>query len=115
MNEDLCRRNDARIEELVKDMASAKTEHHSFRRRLDELEENGRRQNDILVTLQRQADAIESINKKIDGVASSVCSVAGRVAEIEREPAERWKKICFEIIKYIVLAAVAAAAGYLMK
>jgi len=96
-------------------MAENRTEHRSFRRRLDELEETGRRQNDILITLQRQADAIESINSKIDGVADSVRSVAGRVAQIEKEPAERWKKIGFEIIKYIVLAALGAAAGYLMK
>ena len=110
-----CQHNERRIEELVKDMASAKTEHHSFKRRLDELEENGRKQNEILITLQRQADAIESINKKIDVVADSVEAVNGRVAQMEKEPAERWKKISFEIIKYIVLAAAGAVAGYFLK
>lgn len=103
------------ITQLSEGLAENRTEHRSFRRRLDDLEENGRRQNEILITLQRQADAIESINKKIDSVADSVKSVAGRVTRMEQEPAERWKKVCFEIIKYIVLAAVGAAAGYLMK
>ena len=103
------------ITQLSEAVAENRTEHRSFRRRLDELEEAGKRQNEILLTLQRQADAIESINKKIDGVADSVKSVAGRVSEIEKEPAERWKKVSFEIIKYIVLAAVGAAVGFYMK
>lgn len=103
------------IRDLIRDSASNKTEHQSFRRRLDILEENGRRQNEILVTLQRQADAIEAMNEKIDLLAGGVNRVAGRVAEIERGPGEKWRKISFEIIKYIVLAAVGAAVGFVMK
>lgn len=103
------------ITQLSAGMAENRSEHRSFRRRLDELEENGRRQNEVLITLQRQADAIESINKKIDGVAGSVEAVADRVSKMEQEPAERWKKIGFEIIKYAVLAALSAAAGYMLK
>lgn len=110
-----CLSMQSHITQLSEAVAENRTEHRSFRRRLDELEEAGKRQNEILLTLQRQADAIESINKKIDGVADSVKSVAGRVSEIEKEPAERWKKVSFEIIKYIVLAAVGAAVGFYMK
>lgn len=115
MQDPHCQRNDQRIEELVKDMAAAKAEHQSFKRRIDELEEDGKRQYDILITLQKQADAIETMNGKIDGVASSVKSIADRVEEIEKEPADRWKKISYEIIKYIVLAVVGAFVGYFAK
>lgn len=115
MNDAHCQHNDKRIEELVKDMASAKTEHQSFKRRLDELEETGKRQNEILVTLQRQADAIETMNGKIDGVATSVKNVAQRVEEIENEPADRWKKMGFEIVKYIILAVLGVFVGYFLK
>lgn len=110
-----CQHNDTLIEDLIRDSASNKTEHQSFRRRLDELEETGRRQSEILVTLQRQADAIEAMNQKIDLLAGGVNRVEGRVAEMESEPGERWKKMGFEIIKYIALAAVGAGVGYLMK
>ena len=34
---------------------------------------------------------------------------------IEHEPGEKWKKITFEIVKYLVLAAVGVAAGYFIK
>ena len=83
--------------------------------RLDELEHSDRMQSDMHVALQRQADAIDALHEKIDLLADQMKSVSNRVAEIEKEPGERWKKISFEIIKYIVLAAVGAAIGYLSK
>jgi len=86
-----------------------------FFKKMDELEEAGRRQNEILITLQRQADAIEALNDKIDLLAGGVNRVAGRVDRMEREPGDRWKKICFEIIKYIALAAAGAALAQLTK
>lgn len=103
------------VTQLAEGMAENRSEHKSFRRRLDELEEAGRRQNDILITLQRQADAIEAMGEKIETLAGCLNRVTGRVAEMEREPGERWKKIVFEIIKYIVLAALGAAVGFMMK
>lgn len=115
MNEVKCQQNDQRINELVKDMAAAKMEHQSFKRRLDDLEETGKRQNDILVTLQKQADAIETMNGKIDGVASSVEKMSRRVEQIENEPADRWKKMSFEIVKYLILAVLGAFVGYFIK
>ena len=110
-----CMHHSNQLDRLMQDSASNKTEHASFRRRLEELEENGRRQNDILLTLQRQADAIEAMGEKIEDLAGGVNRVAGRVAEMEREPGRRWKNISYEIIKYIVLAAIGAAIGYMMK
>ena len=115
MNDPHCQHNDKRIEELVKDMAAAKMEHQSFKRRIDELEGSSKRQNDILVTLQRQADAIQTMNEKIDDVASDVKGVAKRVEAIENEPADKWKKMSFEAIKYIVLAVLGAIAGYFLN
>lgn len=103
------------LSQLAEGMAENRSEHKSFRRRLDVLEENGRRQNEILITLQRQADAIEALNEKIDMLAGGINRVAGRVSQMEREPARNWKKIGFEIVKYIVLAAIGAAAGLMMK
>ena len=103
------------ISKLLEAVAENRAEHNAFKHRIENLEADSKRQNEILLTLQRQADAIESMNRKIDRVASTVEQVAGRVREIEREPADKWKKMGFEIIKYIVLAAVGAAIGYLLK
>jgi len=62
----------AQVSQFAEKLAENRTEHRSFLRRLAELEENGKRQTEILITLQRQADAIESINTKIDKLAGGV-------------------------------------------
>lgn len=103
------------VTHLAEGMAVNRTEHKSFLRRLDELEESSKRQNAILITLQRQADAIEAMNGKMDHMAENLRRVVGRVDQMEKEPGESWKKIGFEIIKYIVLAAVGAAVGFWIR
>ena len=95
--------------------AANKTEHASFRRRLDNLESAGKERTDMLLAIQRQGDAIESMGKKVGEIAVSVGSIEKRVDEIEKEPAENWKKMGFEIAKCIVLAVVGVAVGYFLK
>lgn len=133
----LCLENCRKIDDLVKEVAresSANREaHKEYERRFKELAENSKRQSDILVTLQKQADAIESMNGKIDTFSDKVDSKIDsmsekveqavshfdetdrRVAKLEKEPGEEYKKLKFEIVKYIVLALVGAVVGYFLK
>lgn len=113
--EEHCLHNDERIEELQKATAANDMEHQSFRRRLSDLEVSSKRQNDILLALQRQGDAIESMGKKIDNLAGSINNTAKRLEAIEKEPADRYKKLSYEVIKYIVLAIMGVAVGYFIK
>lgn len=95
--------------------AANKAEHDSFKRRLTELETSSKRQNDILLALQRQGDAIENIGKKLESMTASISSTVKRLEAIEKEPADEYKKLRYEIIKYIVIAVVGAFAGYFIK
>ena len=95
--------------------AANKAEHDSFKRRLKDLEEAGKERTEMLLAIQRQGDAIQSMDKKMDGISASLGRVEKRVDEIEKEPADKWKKISFEIVKYVVLAVVGAAVGYFIK
>jgi hypothetical protein len=100
----------------VDDQTTAnKAEHESFKRRLKDLEDGGMERTEMLLAIQRQGDAIQSMDKKMDGISASVGRVEKRVDEIEKEPADKWKKISFEIVKYVVLAVVGAAVGYFLK
>lgn len=128
-----CRKIDDLTREVARETAANKEAHKEYERRFDELAESSKRQGDILVTLQKQADAIESMNGKIDTFSDKVDSKIDTVSEkvdkavskfektderldkLEKEPGENWKKISFEIIKYIVLAVVGAAVGYFIK
>ena len=103
------------VSQLMEHIAESRGDHRAILRRLDELEASDREQSGMCVTLQRQADAIDALHEKVDAFANSLCSVSGRVSDMEKEPGEQWKKMGFEIIKYIVLAAVGAAIGFMMK
>ncbi len=105
----------AQISQLSERVAENRSDTRALYRRVEALEEGNKRLNGALLTLQRQGGAIEGIRENADKLASSLSSVSGRVSEIEKEPGERWKKIGFELIKYIVLAAAGAAIGFLMK
>ena len=105
----------AQVSQMMERVAEDRGDYQSILRRLEELESSDRRQNEMNIALQRQTDTIDALHEKMDALADQMNSVSGRVSEIEKEPGERWKKISFEIIKYIVLAAVGAAIGYLSK
>lgn len=119
MDEQTCLSNSKMLHELhgkvERETGANATEHASFKRRLDDLEESSKRQNEILLALQRQGDAIEAMNGKIDRVATSMERIDRRVETIEHEPADRWKTVTLEIIKYIVLAVVGVAVGYFIN
>ena len=115
----MCAENCRRLNELEKSVAEEtarnQAEHSSFKRRIGDLEDGFKQQNGILVTLQKQADAIESIDKKIDVTTGAIEGVSARLDKIEQEPADKWKKISFEIVKYIVIAALGVVVGVIFK
>lgn len=134
MENQLCLETRRRVQEIADEVAretAANAEvHREHERRIKQLEESGKRQSDILVTLQKQADAIESMNGKIDTFSEKVDSKIDsmsermegivnrqdqRITNLEKEPGEKWKKISFEVIKYLVIAAVGAGVAFLTK
>lgn len=116
MDEQICINNCQRLQEIsdevARETAANREIHESFKRRINDLEESSKKQSEILVTLQKQADAIDTMNHKIDDVGNKVSKIVNRVDDIERAPGENWKKITFEVIKYIVIAAVGAGLMY---
>ena len=38
-----------------------------------------------------------------------------RVAVLEKEPGEKWKKVSWEILKYVLLALAGLAMGWILK
>ncbi len=103
------------VERLLQDAASNQAEHESFKRRLTELDERTRKQTDILITLEKQNSAIEKMGTTLTDVKNSVDDVSKRVKTLEIEPANKWKKMGFEILKWLVLAIVAFVAGLAVK
>ena len=106
--------NEEQHAKIMSDLARNEQEHASYNRRLQEHDEALKKQNDILIVLERQGNNIERLTGSMSRIEKSMEKVDKRLDEIEREPADKWKKISFEIIKYVVLAIVAVAVGVLI-
>lgn len=98
--------NEEQYAKIMADLGSNETEHKSFRRRLDEHDEALKKQNEILVIMERQSSALENMGGAVERVETTVNQIDERVGKLEKEPGENWKKIVFEIIKYLVIGAV---------
>jgi len=107
--------NEEQYAEVMAKLASNETEHKSFCRRLDEHDALLREQNKIVVAIEKQSNAIETMNKSMSRVESKVDSLSGRVDAMEKEPGEKWKKVTWEILKYVLLAIAGVVVGLIVK
>lgn len=90
-------------------------EHESYNRRLHEHDEAIKELQRTQIQLERLTNAVNNLTEGISEVKAAVQSVDRRVGELEREPADKWKKVTYEIIKAVVLAAVGVVVGYFIK
>ena len=107
--------NEDQYAEVVAQLASNETEHKSFRRRLEEHDALLREQNKIVVAIEKQSAAIETMNTSMGRVETKVDSLSGRVDAMEKEPGEKWKKVSWEILKYALLAVAGLVIGLILK
>lgn len=107
--------NEEQYAEVKAALASNDTEHGSFRRRLNEHDEAIKELQKTQVQLANLTNAVNNLATGISDVKTAVQGVDKRVAELEREPGEKWKKVTWEIIKAIVLAGVGAGIALLTK
>lgn len=95
-------------------MANVK-EHESYNRRLKEHDEHLDKLDNTYVLLERLTNAVNSLTSGMADLKTVVQSMDGRVAQLEREPADKWKKVMWEIIKAILLAVVGVVIGRFTK
>lgn len=107
--------NEDQYADIRAQLAANEIEHNDFKRRLDNHSESLKKYGEILVIMERQSNAIESMGGAVGRVEKKVDSIDNRVAIIEKEPADKWKKTSWEILKYVVLAIVAVAVGWIIK
>ena len=97
--------HDRDLKKLREEMAANDMEHESFRRRLREHDEQINAIHQLTTTVSQLAQAMNATKETVE-------KIDRRVEQIENEPGEKWKKISFEIIKGVALAAVGAALAY---
>ena len=107
--------NEEQYAQIRAELASNDTEHKSFKRRLDDHDAALKKQGDILLLLERQSNAIERMGRSIDRLEKTVEGVSNRVGTLEKEPADKWKKVTWEVVKYLLLAALGLLVGLIVK
>lgn len=102
-------------EELAALKASNEADHKSYQRRIKTLEDAQHQQTQMLLAIQNISNTQQNIASKVDRIDGKVDKLGKRIDVIEKEPGDKWKKLAFEIVKYVVLAAVGVAVGYIIK
>lgn len=101
--------------EVKATLASNETEHGSFRRRLDEHDDKIDKLQQTQIQLVNLTNAVNNLATGVGELKTTVQRVDSRVAALEQEPADKWKKITWEIIKAVVMAVVGAGIVVLTK
>ena len=107
--------NDEQYAEIIGALRANEQEHSSYNRRLHEHDEKIDKLQQTQVQLANLTNAVNNLANGIGEVKTAVQSVDKRVGELEREPADKWKKITWEIVKAVVMAAVGAGIAILTK
>lgn len=96
-----CNKCAEHITELMARAAAAEKERESFRRRLNEHDEGLKEIRDLTIAVKSMGEALERQSMNLDRLDR-------RLGTLESAPGENWKKMAFEVLKYVVLAVVGA-------
>ena len=107
--------NEEQYAAIVGDLKANSKEHESYNRRLADHDEQLAKLSETYVMLERLSNSVANLTTGIGELKNAIQSVDRRVASLETEPGDKWKKISFEIVKYVVLAAIGVAVGYIIK
>lgn len=97
--------------DLKAKIAANDAEHASFRRRLDAVEESTKEHGAIMKEIWSLSAAIKSILESQQRTEKDIKSMNARVAALESEPAEKWRKVTWEVLKALVLAVAGIVIG----
>lgn len=107
--------NEEQHAEVKAKLASNDTEHGSFRRRLDEHDGDIKELKQTQLQLANLTNAVNNLAAGIGEVKTAVQGVDSRVAKLEQEPADKWRKVTAKVIELVIAAAVGYALSIFTK
>lgn len=107
--------NEEQYTAIREELARNAQEHKSYGRRLDEHDKSLEKLTETQIQLVNLTNAVNNLTAGVKDMKSVMESVDSRVSAIEKEPADKWKRITWEIIKAVVLAVAGVAIGYFIK
>jgi len=107
--------NEEQYAEIKGQLMANDKEHQSYNRRLQDHDEHLNKLDNTYIMLERLTNSVNSLTAGMGDLKAAVQSVDKRVADIEREPADKWKKATWKIIELVLAAVVGAALVYFTK
>ena len=107
--------NEEQYAEIRGQLAANDKEHESYNRRLAEHAEHLERLDNTFVLLERLTNSVNALSASIGELKTTVQSMDRRVGEIEREPADKWKKMTWKVVELVLAAIVGAAIAVFLK
>lgn len=107
--------NEEQYAEVMGALRANDKEHESYNRRLRDHDEDIRKLRETQIQIERLTNAVNNLAAGIGEVKTAVQGVDRRVADLEREPGEKWKKVTWKVAELLLAAIVGGVIAYLIK
>lgn len=107
--------NEEQYAEIMGALRANDKEHESYNRRLHEHDEAIKELQQTQIQLANLTNAVNNLATGIGEIKTAVQGVDKRVADLEHEPADKWKKASWKVIELILAAAIGFLISYLSK
>jgi VIT1/CCC1 family predicted Fe2+/Mn2+ transporter len=107
--------NEEQYAEVMGALRANDKEHESYNRRLHEHDEAIKELQQTQIQLANLTNAVNNLATGIGEIKTAVQGVDKRVADLEHEPADKWKKASWKVIELILAAAIGFLISYLSK
>lgn len=107
--------NEEQYAEVMGALRANDKEHESYSRRLHEHDEAIKELQQTQIQLANLTNAVNNLATGIGEIKTAVQGVNKRVADLEHEPADKWKKASWKVIELILAAAIGFLISYLSK
>lgn len=107
--------NEEQYAEVLGALRANEKEHESYNRRLHEHDDDIRKLRETQIQIERLTNAVNNLAAGIGEVKTAVQGVDRRVADLEREPGEKWKKVTWKVAELLLAAIVGGVIAYLIK
>lgn len=107
--------NEEQYAEVKAKLAANDTEHQAYNRRLHEHDEAIKELQQTQIQIERLTNAVNNLASGMGELKTAVQGVDKRVADMEREPADKWKKATWKVVELVLAAVVGAALVFFTK
>ena len=84
-------------------------------RQISEVRAEVKEQGKLLQSIDRLAMGLTRLDEKMGDLSCKIDTFGSRINMIELKPAEKWERIIFEVLKYVVLAGIGYLAATFLK